>query len=132
MGVTTWTDAQDTQLLDGLKADRTYTQIATDLGVSKAMVSGRIYRLRHLRPDDVPYKKVQTKLASKKTPKAGSLTRFMASQNNKCKLIEGRLSQGIMVAHNPKSIPKKTKTSFYLNVRSVFINQITSPSSLWL
>lgn len=59
MGVSTWTNTQDQAILDGLKADQTYTQIASSLGVSKAMVSGRLYRLRKLRPDDVPEKKVQ-------------------------------------------------------------------------
>lgn len=59
MGVSTWTITQDQVILDGLKANLTYTQIATSLGVSKAMVSGRLYRLRKLRPGDVPQKKVQ-------------------------------------------------------------------------
>ncbi|MBO6918905.1 MAG: hypothetical protein JJ858_10785 [Rhizobiaceae bacterium] len=46
MGVTTWTEAQDEILLQGLKTDQTYSQIADQLGMSKAMVSGRIHRLR--------------------------------------------------------------------------------------
>jgi hypothetical protein len=56
MGVTTWTKAQDVILIDGLKSDQTYKQIADKLGLSKAMISGRIRRLRKLRPSDLPPK----------------------------------------------------------------------------
>lgn len=56
MGVTTWTEQQDTILIDGLKSHQTYMQIADKLGISKAMVSGRIHRLRKLRPSDLPAK----------------------------------------------------------------------------
>lgn len=56
MGVTTWTEQQDTILIDGLKSDQTYMEIADKLGISKAMVSGRIHRLRKLRPSDLPAK----------------------------------------------------------------------------
>lgn len=78
MGVTTWTQAQDQIILDGLKADDTYTEIASRLGVSKAMVSGRLYRLRKLRPADVPPKRVQTPLV----PRAGTLTPLLISGKN--------------------------------------------------
>ncbi len=56
MGVTTWTKAQDAILIDGLKTDQSYRQIAEKLGLSKAMISGRIHRLRKLRPHDLPLK----------------------------------------------------------------------------
>lgn len=56
MGVTTWTETQDAILLNGLKANQTYAQIANILGVSKAMVSGRIHRLRKLRHIKIPTK----------------------------------------------------------------------------
>lgn len=46
MGVTTWTAEQDAILRHGIEAHQTYSQIAKNLGVSKAMVSGRIHRLR--------------------------------------------------------------------------------------
>lgn len=96
MGVTSWTDTQDTILLDGLKADQTYTQIADTLGVSKSMVSGRLYRLRKLRPDDVPPKLVIKKIAPKiaqntnaankaKLPKAGTITPTLMGKKNQRK-----------------------------------------------
>lgn len=72
MGVSTWTNTQDQMILDGLKADQTYTQIATSLGVSKAMVSGRLFRLRKLRPDDVPEKKAQFIHNRRALPRAGA------------------------------------------------------------
>lgn len=103
MGVTTWTDAQDTQLLNGLKADRTYTQIAANLGVSKAMVSGRLYRLRQLRPDDVPQKKRQSK---KLQTNAGSLTKALISQKNRHRRVDGGLNPDLRHRTNPKSILK--------------------------
>jgi hypothetical protein len=76
MGVTTWTETQDAILLNGLKSDQTYTQIADKLGVSKAMVSGRIHRLRKLRPlqflakqSTKPNKKPKPKIISGKKSK---------------------------------------------------------------
>lgn len=77
MGVTTWTDAQDEMLLMCLKADHSYMQIAETLGVSKAMVSGRLYRLRKLRPHDVPEKheiSLITKIGSKPANKLGEVS----------------------------------------------------------
>lgn len=86
MGVSTWNETQDQAILDGLKSDQTYTQIATSLGVSKAMVSGRLYRLRKLRPDDVPEKKVQfvhtRRMHSSSIPRAGTLTPEMIARKN--------------------------------------------------
>lgn len=116
MGVTTWTDAQDAQLLDGLKADRTYTQIATNLGVSKAMVSGRLYRLRQLRPDDVPQKQVQTKKrqikkATDRIPKVGSRAKILISQNDVCKLIKGNLKPDLSATFIPNDKFKTPKNS---------------------
>lgn len=86
MGVSTWTNNQDQVILDGLKSDQTYTQIATSLGVSKAMVSGRLYRLRKLRPDDVPEKKVQfihnRRALPRTIQRAGTLTPEMIARKN--------------------------------------------------
>lgn len=76
MGVTTWTETQDAILRNGLNADQTYTQIADKLGVSKAMVSGRIHRLRKLNPlqfiakhSAAPSKQSKPKRISGKKPK---------------------------------------------------------------
>lgn len=65
MGVTTWTKAQDAILISGLKGEQTYKQIADKLGLSKAMISGRIHRLRKLRPRDLPPKTIATDTSSK-------------------------------------------------------------------
>lgn len=70
MGVTTWTEQQDTILIDGLKSDQTYMQIADKLGISKAMVSGRIHRLRKLRPSDLPAKNMFTPTSKLTDPNA--------------------------------------------------------------
>lgn len=59
MGVTTWTAEQDAILRHGVEADQTYSQIAEKLGVSKAMVSGRIHRLRKTRKGCLPPKREQ-------------------------------------------------------------------------
>lgn len=82
MGVSTWTNSQDQVILDGLKSNQTYTQIATFLGVSKAMVSGRLYRLRKLRPDDVPETKVQFIHNRRVFPNAGTLSPKMLARKN--------------------------------------------------
>lgn len=72
MGVTTWTKAQDVILINGLKEDQTYKQIADKLGLSKAMISGRIRRLRQLRPSDLPPKTIAID-ASNKAQKKGAI-----------------------------------------------------------
>lgn len=78
MGVTTWTETQDAILLNGLKANQTYAQIANLLGVSKAMVSGRIHRLRKLRHIKIPAKQEK---ASSKNSKPKSILRAKPSLN---------------------------------------------------
>lgn len=86
MGLCTWTNTQDQVILDGLKADQTYTQIATSLGVSKAMVSGRLFRLRKLRPDEVPEKKAQfihtRRSLSRALPRAGTIPASKIASKN--------------------------------------------------
>lgn len=82
MGISTWTDNQDQVILDGLKSHQTYTQIATSLGVSKAMVSGRLYRLRKLRPDEMPEKKAQFIHTRRAISRAGILTPKMLARKN--------------------------------------------------
>ena len=72
MGVTTWTKAQDLILIDGLNRHKTYQQIADKLGLSKAMISGRIRRLRKLRPNDLPLK-TTAPIISRKAQQKGAL-----------------------------------------------------------
>ena len=72
MGVTTWTAQQDATLIDGLRSHQTYMQIADKLGISKAMVSGRIRRLRKLRPSDLPAKNMFAPTSKLTEPNANS------------------------------------------------------------
>lgn len=49
-----WDTPMDDQLIDLLSAGHTTTDIALTLGKSRNAVSGRIFRLRQTRPDEIP------------------------------------------------------------------------------
>ncbi len=104
MGVSTWTDTQDQMILDGLKADQTYTQIATSLGVSKAMVSGRLYRLRKLRPDDVPEKRVQFIHKHRSRPRTGPMAKTLNIASAGQKTFERQARSNAKKATNLASV----------------------------
>ncbi|MEP3196343.1 MAG: hypothetical protein ABJO57_00600 [Lentilitoribacter sp.] len=103
MGVTTWTKAQDVILIDGLKGNQTYKQIADTLGLSKAMISGRIRRLRKLRPNDLPPKTIAPDISSKAQEK-----RAIHCDKPNLNYQKNRYKDGVRLKSNAKLKPVST------------------------